>query len=377
MINEKRLVESFMEMVQIDSLSKKEGKFKEYLQDKLAKLGLEVIEDKQSVAHTGSDAGNLIGRLKGNLAEVTPLLFGAHMDTVVPGCGIKPVIKDGVICSSGDTILGADDKAAIAALLEALLVLKETKAPHGDIEAVFTVGEEIGLVGAKHFDLSLLSAPGGYVLDAGGAPGTIINRGPAQDVFTAVIHGRAAHAGINPETGVSAIQVAARAIDRMKLLRVDPETTANIGMISGGQATNIVTEKVTLDAEARSLSVKKLEEQTRHMLECLKNTCEEFGARLEIKKERQYPAFFVEEHAVVVETARKAALSLGLDVRVQSTGGGSDTHYFNEGGIHTVNLGIGMNKVHTTEEEIRIRDLVDLTRFIVAIIAEHSKQAKS
>lgn len=373
MINEKRLIESFMEMVQIDSLSKKEGKFKAYLQEKLMKMGLEVIEDKQSAITAGAETGNLIGRLKGSLPEVKPLLFGTHMDTVVPGIGIKPVLKDGVITSSGDTILGADDKAAVAALLEALQVLRETGAAHGDIEAVFTIGEEIGLVGAKHFNLSLLSAPAGYVLDAGGPPGTIINQGPAQDTITAVIYGRAAHAGINPEAGVSAIQVAARAIDRMKLLRVDKETTANIGAISGGQATNIVTEKVTLEAEARSLSVKKLEEQTQHMLECLKKACGEFGARLEVKKERQYPAFFVEEEDPVVQTAKKAAVSLGLEAKVQSTGGGSDTHYFNAGGINTVNLGVGMNKVHTTEEEISVKDLTDLARWILAIIAEHAK----
>ncbi|MBZ4654211.1 MAG: peptidase [Peptococcaceae bacterium] len=372
MINQERIVREFMEMVTIASPTRKEGQFAQVLKSKLEAMGLEVYEDNAG-KEAGSDTGNLIGRVKGNTGGLPAVIFAAHMDTVSPGEGIRPVIKDGYIYSSGDTVLGADDKAGIAAILEALRHLKEEGITHGDIEVVFTIAEEGGLFGSKYLDYSLLKGKVAFVLDSGGAPGTIINRAPAQDKLSFVIHGKAAHAGVSPEEGISAIQVAARAIDRMKLLRIDEETTANIGVIKGGSVTNIVCDRVEIEAEARSLSVEKLEKQSRHMVQCMEEACREFGARLESNVERAYNPFFVEEQDPLVLAARKAAEKLGLESRVISTGGGSDTNNFNARGIKAVNLGVGMSKVHTLDEYIPIKDLVDSARYVVSIIEEMGK----
>lgn len=368
MIDQERLVNEFISLVKIDSLSKKEGEIAAHLVERLKDLGLEVVVDEKSCAACNSQTGNLIGKLKATKEGIKPVLFAAHMDTVTPGENIKPQNKDGIIYSSGDTILGADDKSGIAAVMEALRHICEEKIPHGDIEVVFTIGEEIGLMGARHLNYSLITAKIGYVLDSGGDPGIIINQGPAHKNLKAIIYGKSAHAGANPETGISSIQVAARAIDRMKLLRIDEETTANWGIISGGKATNIVCDQVVLEGEARSLSAEKLELQVKHMVECLQEACKHFGARLECTPEDSYPSFYIAKDHPVIELAQKAARKIGLKTDVASTGGGSDVHFFNRGGVATVNLATGMNKVHTVEEEIKIIDLVNTARLVAAII---------
>lgn len=368
MINQERLVNEFLELIRIDSPSRKEGAVAAVLIRKLHELGLEVQVDEQSAKQAGCETGNLHGYLKGEKKDIPALLFSAHMDTVMPGEKINPNIEDGVISSDGSTILGSDDKSGIAAILEAIRHIQEDKHPHGDIEVLFTIGEEIGLLGSKHLDYGLLKAEIGFVLDSGGQPGTIINQGPAQDQITAVIHGKAAHAGFNPQDGISAIQAAAKAIDRMKLLRIDEETTANIGIISGGTATNIVTDYVEIKGEARSLSEGKLDSQSRHMADCLEKACAEIGARLELSIDREYTAFHVPEDAKVIKLARKAANDLQLPAALVSTGGGSDVNIFNTRGISTVNLGTGMSKVHTKEEFIKVDDLVTMAKFVAAII---------
>jgi tripeptide aminopeptidase len=370
MINEERLVHEFIELVKIDSLSRKEAGLARVLKQKLEVLGLEVINDEKSAGTAGTDGGNLLGILKGNVKGVPTILFAAHMDTVMPGEGICPFVEGSVIKSNGTTILGADDKSGIAAVLEALRHLIEEELPHGDIEVLFTIGEEVGLLGSRYLDYSLLKAKIGFVLDSGGPPGTIINQGPAQVRIKAVITGKTAHAGVNPEDGISAIQVAAKAIDRMKLLRIDEETTANIGVISGGNVTNIVCDSVTIEGEARSLSDDKLERQTGHMLDCLEQACAEFGAKLTVTPERLYPAFLVDSTDSLIELARRAASRAGLKAKVIASGGGSDTNFFNARGIKTLNLGTGMNKVHTNEENIDIKDLTGTARYVAALINE-------
>ncbi len=199
----------------------------------MEKIGLEVYMDDAG-EKVGSNSGNLIGKLRGNTDGET-ILFSAHMDTVSPGIGIKPIIKDGVIYSDGTTILGGDDKAGIAAILEAIEIIVENNIPHGDIEVVFSIFEEGGLFGAKNLDYTKLNAKVGFVLDSGGEPGQIIVQGPAQNKINAKFIGKEAHAGVAPENGISAIQIAAEAISNMKLLRIDEETTANIGYILVGQ----------------------------------------------------------------------------------------------------------------------------------------------
>lgn len=370
MIKQERLVREFIEMVKIDSPSYKEAKFAAYLKNLLEELGLEIVIDEHAGQVVGSDAGNIVAILKGCLSDIPPILFSAHMDTVSPGEGIKPQVKDGAIFSDGTTVLGGDDKAAIAAMIEVIRHLKEENIVHGDLEFLFTIGEEAGVWGSHYFDYSLIRSQMGFVLDCDGEPGTIVCQAPVHEKIDATIFGKAAHAGMNPEEGISAIQVAARAINNMKLLRIDEETTANLGVISGGLATNIVCDKVKVHGEARSLNEEKLQQQITHMLNCLQNACREMGARLETKVERQYPAFHLAESEAVVQIAKSAAQALGLKAEVVASGGGSDANYFNHRGIKTVNLGIGMSKVHTKEEFIKIEDLVMTARYLVAIIGE-------
>lgn len=367
MINQERLVQEFMEMVRIDSLSYQEGKFASYLKQKLKEIGLEVFEDEEAGRLAGSDTGNIIGRMQGRIKEAPAIFLSAHMDTVPLGKGISPQIKDGVIVSSGDTILASDDKAGVAVIFEALRHLKEEQLAHGDIEVLFTVGEEVGLLGARFLDYDMLEAKMGFVLDCGGSPGTIICRAPAHDRIDAVIKGKAAHAGMHPEEGINAIQVAAKAINKMQLLRIDAETTANVGVIKGGEVTNIVCDHLELQAEARSLSEEKLQKQTEHLISCLQEACDEMGAQLEVEVTREYPAFTIKEEELVVQIAEKAAKSLGLEVNITSSGGASDTNYFCHNGIKAVNLGIGMSCAHTKEEFIKIEDLIMMAHYVAEI----------
>jgi len=366
MINRERLVAEFMEMVRVDSESRREAHMSALLMEKLRQLGFTInIDDAGS--KTGSDTGNLIARLSGS-AKAPALMFSAHMDTVSPGRSINPVEEYGLIRSDGTTVLGADDKAGIAAILEAVRVLQEQKLPHGDLELVFTVCEEVGLSGVKYLDFSSLTARMGYVLDSNGPAGTIINQGPSQDEIYAEMLGVAAHAGINPEDGVNAVQVASRAIANMQLGRIDHETTANIGIISGGVAINIVPDKVMIKGEARSLKEQKRIIQTRAMCKSLKQAAREGGAQVQVKVETIYPAMSVSADSPVVQLAQKAALEIGVKPVVKGTGGGSDTHIFNKHGISAANLGIAMQKVHTIDEFITVSDLVLDASYVLAII---------
>ncbi|MFZ5968609.1 MAG: M20/M25/M40 family metallo-hydrolase [Bacillota bacterium] len=366
MINRDRIVSEFMKYVQIDSITKKEGNFAQFIIEELKSVGCEVFVDNAGEI-VGSNTGNVIARLQGNI-DKEPILFSCHMDTVTPGEGIKPIIKDSVIYSDGTTILGADNKAGIAALLEAVRLIQENQLEHGPVEMVFSVAEEDGLLGAKNLDYSKIKAKKALVLDSSGNPGQIIIKGPAQDKVHVKIKGRPAHAGVAPEEGISAIQVAASAIGSMNLLRIDEETTANIGVIQGGQATNIVCPEVEIKAEARSLDNSKLDKQTAHMVECFREAAEAAGAHADIQTERMYRAFVIDEEDEIVKLVKNACARIGLETFAGKTGGGSDTNIFNENGIKAVNLGMGARKPHTLEEHIKIEDLVNTARLVLEII---------
>lgn len=371
MINEKRLLERFLKYIQIDSPTKYEREFANYLQEEMKELGLEVYMDNAGES-VGSNSGNLIAKLKGN-TEGETILFSSHMDTVSPGKGIKPIIKDGVIFSDGTTVLGGDDKAGIAAILEALETIIDNNIPHGDIEVVFSIFEEGGLYGAKNLEYDKLTAKKGFVLDSGGDPGQIIIQGPAQNKINAKFIGKEAHAGVAPENGISAIQIAAEAICNMKLLRIDEETTANIGHISGGEVTNIVTKEVEIKGEARSLSDKKLKEQTEHMVKCCKDAAQKYGGEAIVEVNNSYGAFKVNEDDDIVENAKNACSNIGLRPFTAASGGGSDTNILNANGITAVNLGIGERKPHTLEEHLHIKDLENASRLVLEIIKVHIK----
>ncbi len=370
MVNKQRLIDEFIELVQIDSPSSKEGAVAKVLIDKLQQLGFDVFVDHAGVK-SGGETGNIIATLKGNRLGRT-ILFSSHMDTVSKGECIKPIIDEvkGIIKSDGTTVLGGDDKGGIAAVLEAIKIIKENNIEHGDIQIAFTIWEEGGLFGAKYLDYSKIKADFAFVLDGGGAPGQIIVKAPAQDTIEVKIKGKPAHAGLVPEEGISAIMVAARAIENMKLLRIDEETTANIGTIKGGVATNIVMPELEILAEARSLNNSKLDIQTQHMVDTFKQAAADFGAETEIKVKRMYGAFHVDEDDEIVKMIKKVFSKMNIKPIVVSTGGGSDTNILNANGIKAVNLSVGMEKAHTLEEYIAIEDLMNSVRMVVEIVKE-------
>ena len=367
MVNEKRLIESFVELVKIDSVSREEKKIADFLVKKLKDLGLEVIVD-QVGEKVKSNSGNIIARLKGNKDKAIPIMFSAHMDTVVPGKKINPLCDGEKIVSDGKTILGADDKAAIAALLEALYIIKEKNISHGDIEIVFSICEEIGLHGAKNLDISSLNARIAFVLDAGGQVGKIITTAPSQNSLKIIIYGKSAHAGSNPEEGINAIQVAGFALSRMKLGRIDEETTTNIGIISGGKATNIIPDEVTLEGEVRSRKEEKLEKYTERLKKIAEDTAQEFKAKAEVKINREYYCYNLSTDDQVVEIAMKAAKDMGLKPLLHPSGGGSDANVFNKKGFPSVDLAIGMEKVHTVDEYILVKNLKNTVKYVLSII---------
>jgi tripeptide aminopeptidase len=356
-----------MELVKIDSISREERNLADLLIEKLEDLGLEVIVD-QAGEKVKSNCGNIIARFEGNIKEVTPIMFSAHMDTVVPGKNIQPVCEGDKILSSGKTILGADDKAAIAALLEALHIIKEDNISCGDIEIVFSICEEIGLLGAKNLDISSLNAQIGFVLDCGGQVGEIISAAPSQNSLKIIIHGKSAHAGSNPEEGINAIQVAGFALSRMKLGRIDEETTTNIGIISGGKATNIIPDEVTLEGEVRSRNEEKLEKYTKKLKQIVEDTAQEFKTKAEVKINREYYCYNLSTDDRVVKIAMKAAKDMGLEPLLHPSGGGSDANVFNKKGFPSVDLAIGIEKVHTVDEYILVKNLKNTVEYVLSII---------
>ena len=382
MINLERMRQTFLDLVQIDSHSRHERRVAEYLKRRCEALGAEVEIDDAG-EKVGGDTGNLIARFRGTVRDAPPFLFSSHMDTVTPGEGIRPIVEGDIIRSDGRTILGSDDKSGIAIILETIQTLRERAIPHPDIEVVFSICEEIGLLGAKHLDEKRLRARLGIVFDAED-PNEIFTRGPSGNHIEFRIHGLEAHAGIAPEQGISAIKIAAEAIAAMRLGRIDEETTANIGQIEGGRATNIIPNLVTLKGEARSLDERKLEEQTRHMVECVHRAAERYEvtldgktirARVEETIERNYPALNVPDDARLVQLIKRAAERLGRQVKTVASGGGSDANFLNGKGIECVVVGTGMRAIHTVNEWIDLKDMRAAAELAIEVIRLHVERS--
>lgn len=365
-VNRDRLFNDFVQLVGIDSISLRERKMCDTLISMLRELGYSPIEDDAG-EKAGGDCGNVICTVSGT-KDVPTILFAAHMDTVQPGIGKKAIISGDKIKSDGKTVLGGDDAAGIAAILEALRIIKENNIQHGDIQVVFTIGEEIGLLGSKNLDYSKLHSKYGFIIDSDGEVGCAAVRAPFHNKIHVTIHGKAAHAGIEPEKGISAVSIMAEAVSNMKLGRIDQETTANIGLISGGTATNVVCAKLDLDCEARSLNQSKLDEQTAHMKKCFEDAAVKFGGSVDFAAELEYPGYEISEKDELLKILEKACTKSGLAFKPVSTGGGSDTNNFNSRGIKAVDLSIGMSKIHSIEEEILIEDIVKTSSLIVSIV---------
>lgn len=364
-MSNERLIERFMSYVQIDSETLNEGPFDDFISEELRKAGFEVSRDNAGEL-IGSNGYNIYAFKKGTL-DREPIAFSCHTDTVKPGIGIKPVLDQGIIRSSGDTILASDDKSGIAAILEAMVQIQEEGLEHGPIEIIFTIAEEGGLRGAKNLEYDRIRSKKAIILDSSGSVGNIVVKAPAQDKIFATFKGKPAHAGIEPEKGISAIQMAADAISRMQLLRIDEETTANLGTLIAESATNIVCPSAKLIAEARSLNNDKLKNQTDHMVACMQAAAAAFGGEVEVKVESMYSAFHIQDEDDFLIELRGKMEALGFTVKLASTGGGSDANIFNQKGIKALNLGTGMTGAHTLEEHISVADLTDLCRAVKGI----------
>ncbi len=366
MVNSERLINSFIAMVQIESMSRNEKNFMKYLQSEFVKRGFIGSLDKAG-DKTGSNCGNLLLRRE-SASGSEPVLFSAHMDTVVNGANIKVVRDADRIRSDGTTILGSDDKAGIATLLEAIDVCLENRYELPVLEVLFTVCEEQGLMGAKNFDYSQLRSRMGFVLDAGDAPGSVVVQSPCQNFIGYTVYGKSAHAGMHPEKGVNAIHVMAGALARMECGRIDEETTCNFGTIEGGQARNIVPDICKVGGESRSLKREKMDALTERLTASFLKTVDDLGAEGEVKVEFLYPEICLAENEPVVQVAVEAARKAGIQPSLVKTGGGSDASIINGAGIRCANLGIGMQNVHTVEEYILVEDLVADAGWIAQIM---------
>jgi tripeptide aminopeptidase len=360
-INKRKLLRTFKELAAIYGPSKRERDVADYILNRLDGLW-PLAEDGAGDALDG-DAGNILVKIDGT---GEPILLSAHMDTVEPCVGVKPRVKNGYVVSKGDTILGADNRAAAAVLLELAEIAGDLD-ERRPIEILFTVAEEIGLQGAKHADYGPVISKMAFVIDASEPPGYAVNAAPGSELVKATFRGRAAHAGIEPEKGINAIQMAASAVAAMKLGRIDYETTANIGLISGGRAANIVSDAAQIEGEVRSHDAAKLAAQVAHVTEVANKAAADFGGDVNMAWEKVYSSYRLGEDSGPVALFSRAARAVGLEPKLVAGGGGSDANVFNERGIPAVVLGCGMEKPHTTEERIAVASLNKMAELATAL----------
>jgi tripeptide aminopeptidase len=375
LINAERLKNLLIELIKIDSLSRQELNVALRLKHEMEELGAKIWIDDAG-EKVGGNVGNLIAHFSGTDTGAQPLLLSAHMDTVVPGEGIVPILDGDILRTDGRTVLGGDDKSGVAIICEVLRVMKENRLPCSAIDVVFTICEEAGLIGAKCLDVSKLRARTGLVLDSDSV-GFLFTKAPAANRMEFRVYGLEAHAGVCPERGINAIKVAADGIAQMQLGRIDFETTANIGVVEGGMAVNIVPNQVVLRGEARSHSQEKLDRQTKHMQSCLEEAAarhvleldgQRHSARVEAKIERDYDRMDVPESAPIVQLVHAAAKNLNLEVKTGATGGGCDANVLNQKGLVVANLGTGMREIHTVKEWLDLKDLQLSAQMVLEIV---------
>ena len=356
MVNQERLVQTFCDLVQIDSPSGEEGEISHDLERRLEELGFTVVRDQH---------GNVIASEEG----MDPLLLSAHMDTVEPGRGIKPLLSGERIHTDGTTILGGDCKAGIAAILEGLEAIKENRLNRIPVQVVITRGEEIGLVGAKNLDFSLIAAKEGVIFDGGGPVSKLTIASNTHVRFDVVVTGRAAHAGVEPEKGISAIKIASEIIAELPQGRIDEETTLNVGTISGGTVRNAVPESTSFAGEFRSRNTQTLERIRHQVLDIFKAAQQRYPeADIHEEMEVQYQMYSLSEDNQVVKRVSRAITAVNMKPELGASGGGTDANIFNLHGISSVVVGMGAQDMHTTREHLEVGDLLDVARFCFEIL---------
>ncbi|HEY2106963.1 MAG TPA: M20/M25/M40 family metallo-hydrolase [Candidatus Binataceae bacterium] len=374
-VNRDRLKNILLDLIRIDSHSRRERACAMRLKREMEQVGAACRFDNAAEKVRG-EVGNLIARIEGTVPGAPALLICAHMYTVSPGEGVKPIVEGDIIRTDGTTVLGGDDKSGCAIICETLHQLREQQIPHGPIEAVFTVCEEIGLLGAKHLDLSMVQAREGLVYDSD-APGYLFIRAPGAKALRFTVSGLEAHAGMAPERGLSAIKIASEAIAAMRLGRIDSETTANLGLIEGGRALNIIPNQVIVRGEARSRDDAKLERQVAHMIQCFEDAVarhsvtldgRQFSAGLQYTAHTEYEAMNLPEDAPIVRKVVEAARRAGRVVKPEAMGGGCDANILNRRGFVVANLGTGMRDIHTVREWLNINDMISTTEVTLELI---------
>ena len=371
MIDKKRVLAEFLELIAIPCSTHDERQIGDLLTKRLQELGGTVREDKAGEA-IGGNCGNLVADFPATdgLESLPTVMLTAHMDCVEPCAGIHPVIEDGIIRSDGTTILGADDKAGVTAILEALRQLREHAIPHGPLQVVFTVAEENGVHGSQHLDSSLLHADMGFTLDTHGHPGVMSYKAPGKNQIHIHIAGKAAHAGVEPENGINAIQAAGVVLADAPQGRIDVETTCNIGRIAGGSATNVVADSCDIYYESRSRDTEKLERITQRIIDHFRLGEESMGCKITAEVSPDYGPYEIAKDAPAIKAAARAAEKLGFPVALEESGGGSDANHFNTYGVPTVVLGVGMTNCHKKDEYIEEEDLYRAAAWALAIVME-------
>ncbi len=355
-VDRRRLVNTFLQLARISSPSGREGELRQLLRNELARVGVAVRVDK---------AGNLIGKKVGT--GKVPILLSAHMDTVQPCENIKPVVRGNTIMSDGRTILGADNKAGIVYILEVLRMLHIYNIEHKPLEVVFSTKEEQFSQGVQNLDMSKIKAPFGLVVDGAGV-GEVDFTAPYIATLDVIISGKSAHSGVEPEKGVSAIQIAAQAINAIKLGRLHIDTTANIGVMTGGTNRNAIPDNVELVGEVRSLSRRKLEEQLERMHKALEDAAEHFGGLLSIDSKVVVPGYQHAKNDADIKTIMHTMKQVGITPRLRQAGGASDANIFVARGIKAIDIGTGVQKPHTVEECIYIPDMIKTTEFVLKMV---------
>lgn len=368
MVNAERLTNQLIDLCRTDSASRNERLMADKMKALLTDLGFTVREDDAG-EKLGGNTGNLYARLEGT-APGEPVLFCAHLDRVTPGLGIQPRIENGAVVSDGTTILGADDAAGLAAILEAVRVIRERNLPHPTVELCLTVCEELSMLGSRQVDVSWFRSRIGFALDADQPVGEITIKAPNKATFTATFTGRASHAGLSPEKGISAVQIAAVAISRMRLLRIDEETTANIGSISAEGRVNIVPETCTITGETRSLNEEKLQAQIAHMRECMESAAAEFGGSVKIDLVVANTGLHLTPESPSVQRAARAARKIGVEPKCVAVGGNSDASILYQKGLETTVLSMGFEEVHSVRERMPLDQLEAVAEWALAIILD-------
>jgi len=360
-INRESLVRTFVELAEIPSPSWREKSVMEYIIKRFSKLGAVCTRYKCGESH------NLLIRFSGAEDRSTILLSG-HMDTVIPCESVKAVVTSTRITSDGTSILGSDDKAAIAIFIEAFEFIRKNNIKHGPVEILLTCAEELGLKGIKGFDLSILKAKCGFVFDSSGRIGRIIVKAPFHSNMDITVKGRASHAGMAPEKGINAIRVLSEIIAALPSGRIDDESTINVGIISGGMATNIVPEFAGCKLEVRSIDRRKMNAIEKQVRETAVRICRENRAKCRIERTLEYSGFSISPEEKISQLAADAMKRVKIRPEFVSMGGGSDTNIINSSRIRAVNLSCGMQKIHSTGEFIMINDLVKGTEFVLSLI---------